>query len=76
MASTATKTLNIRISKEQYDEIDEIVKARHYTSKGEYVRQLLRESLDEYAAVLYNKAESDRDKHVPLKEYGKKKGLE
>ena len=76
MAAAATKTLNIRIPTEQYEEIEEIVKARHFTSKGEYVRQLLRESLDEYSALLHDKVEKDRSKYVPLREYGKKKGLE
>ncbi len=76
MAATATKTLNIRIPKMQYEEIEEIVKARHYTSKGEYIRELLRESVDEYAALLHEKAEKDKSIHVPLREYGKRKGLE
>jgi len=76
MAPTATKTLNIRIPTEQYEELEDMVKARHFTSKGEYVRQLLRESLDEYSALLHEKAERDRGKYVPLSEYGKKKGLE
>lgn len=72
MATSATKTLNIRIPKEQYDEIEEIVRARHYTSKGEYIRQLLRESIDEYAAVLHDKAQIEKDKYVPLNKYDKK----
>jgi len=76
MAPTATKTLNIRIPAEQYEELEEMVKARHFTSKGEYMRQLLRESLDEYSVMLHEKAERDRGKYVPLRDYGKRKGLE
>ena len=76
MTTTVTKTLNIRIPNEQYEELEEIVKARHYTSKAEYIRELLRQSLDEYTEFLHEKAERDEEKHIPLREYGKSRGLE
>ncbi len=76
MTTTATKTLNIRIPNEQYEELEEIIKARHYTSKAEYIRELLRKSLDEYTELLHKKAEKDKEKHITLKEYGKSRGLE
>ena len=74
MNTTVTKTLNLRIPVEQYEELEEIVKARHYTSKAEYIRELLRQALDEYTEFLHEKA--DREEHIPLREYGKSRGLE
>ncbi len=76
MTTTATKTLNIRIPKEQYEELEEIVKVRHYTSKAEYIRELLRHAMDEYTELLHEKVERDKEKHVPLEEYGRSRGLE
>ena len=76
MATTVTKTLNIRIPKEQYEELEEIVRVRHYTSKGEYIRELLRQALDDYTEFLHEKAERDKEKHISLKEYGNIRGLE
>jgi Arc/MetJ-type ribon-helix-helix transcriptional regulator len=76
MTTTATKTLNIRIPNEQYEELEEIVKVRHYTSKAEYIRELLRHAMDEYTGLLHEKADMDKEKHVPLEEYGKSRGLE
>ncbi len=76
MTTTATKTLNIRIPNEQYEELEEIVKARHYTSKAEYIRELLRNAMDEYIELLHEKVERDKEKHVALEEYGKSRELE
>ena len=76
MNTTVTKTLNLRIPVEQYEELEEIIKARHYTSKAEYIRELLRQALDEYTEVIYEKAERDRREHIPLGTYGKNRGLE
>jgi len=76
MATAVTTTLNIRIPREQYEELEEIVRVRHYTSKGEFIRELLRRYLDEYTEILHEKAERDRHLHVPLGEYGKSRGLE
>ena len=72
----ATKTLNIRIPEEQYMEMEELVNDRHYTSKAEFVRELLRGALDEYIKSMHKEVEEEREKYVPLREYGKKKGLE
>jgi len=72
----ATKTLNIRIPEEQYMEMEELVNDRHYTSKAEFVRELLRGALDEYIESVHREVEEEREKYVPLREYGKKQGLE
>ncbi len=76
MTTTATKTLNVRIPNEQYEELEEIVRVRHYTSKAEYIRELLRQALDDYTEFLHEKAEKDKEKHISLKEYGNSRGLE
>jgi len=75
-STMATKTLNIRIPEEQYEEMEEVVKARHYTSKGEFIRELLREALDEYIEQLHAGVEKERNKYMSLREYGKKEDLE
>ena len=72
----ATKTLNIRIPEEQYLEVEELVRDRHYTSKAELVRELLRGALDEYIESMHKEVDGEREKYVPLREYGKRKGLE
>ena len=72
----ATKTLNIRIPEEQYMEVEELVKDRHYTSKAEFVRELLRGALDEYIESMHREVEEEREEYIPLREYGKKEGLE
>ena len=75
MATGATVSLNLRIPREQYEELEELVRVRHYTSKGEFIRELLRRYLDEYTEHLHVKAERDRDLHVPLRDYGNSRGL-
>jgi len=74
--STKTKTLNVRITDGQYEELDELVDRGEYTSKAELIRELLREKFDEFSIYLHTKAETDREKHISLEEYGKKRGLE
>lgn len=76
MDTSATRTLNIRIPTEQYEELEEIVQARHYTSKAEYIRELLRNSLDEYANHISEKAARDRSRHISIDDYAKNQGLE
>jgi len=71
-----TKTLNIRIPEEQYMELEEIVKVRHYTSKAEFVRELLREATDEYIEFVHREANTEKERYTPLRDYGKSKGLE
>lgn len=71
-----TKTINIRIPEEQYVEMEEIVKIRHYTSKAEFVRELLRSALDEYIELIHKDVEREKSRYTPLREYGKKRGLE
>lgn len=73
MASSVT--LNVRIPSEQYEALEEIVRGRHYTSKAEFVRMLLREALDDYTEFLHEKAVRDRGKHVSLEDYGREAGL-
>ncbi len=74
--STKTKTLNVRITDGQYEELEEFVDRGEYTSKAEFIRELLREKFDDFSSYLHNKAEKDREKHISLQEYGKKRGLE
>jgi len=71
-----TVTLNIRLPRSQYEKLEEMVALGDYTSKGEYIRELLRRELDELADFLYQRAMRDRDKHISLEEYGRKWGLE
>ncbi|MCK4614944.1 MAG: ribbon-helix-helix protein, CopG family [Thermoplasmata archaeon] len=71
-----TKTLNVRITESQYSELEELVGRGEFTSKGEFIRELLREKFDEFASYLHVKAEKDRDKHISLEDYGKSRGLE
>lgn len=40
--TTKTKTLNVRVTESQYDELEELVERGEYTSKDEYIRELLR----------------------------------
>ena len=71
-----TRTLNIRVTEGQYDILDELVKRGEYTSKGEFIRELLREKFDDFSVYLHEKAKKDRTKHIPLEKYGKSRGLE
>ncbi|UCF07443.1 MAG: ribbon-helix-helix protein, CopG family [Thermoplasmata archaeon] len=70
-----SKTLNVRITETQYEELEELVERGDYTSKGEFIRELLRERFDDFSSYLHEKAERDRDKHISLEEYGKSRGL-
>ncbi|MFO8110114.1 MAG: ribbon-helix-helix domain-containing protein [Thermoplasmata archaeon] len=74
--ATKTKTLNVRITESQYDELEELVQRGEYTSKGEFIRDLLREKFDAFSVYIHEKAEKDREKHISLEEYGKTRGLE
>lgn len=76
ISMVTTKTLNVRITEAQYDELEELVERGEYTSKGEFIRELLRERFDDFSTYLHEKAERDRDKHIPLEDYGKSRGLE
>lgn len=71
-----TRTLNVRITETQYEELEELVERGEYTSKGEFIRELLREKFDDFSSYLHEKAERDRDKHISLEEYGRSRGLE
>jgi Arc/MetJ-type ribon-helix-helix transcriptional regulator len=71
-----TKTLNVRITEAQYEELEELVGRGDYTSKGEFIRELLREKFDDFSSYLHEKADRDRDRHISLNDYGKSRGLE
>ena len=71
-----TKTLNVRVTESQYDILDELVERGEYTSKGEFIRELLREKFDDFSVYLHEKAKKDRAKHISIEEYGKSRGLE
>ena len=71
-----TKTLNVKITETQYEELEALVERGEYTSKDEFIRELLREKFDDFISYLHEKAERDREKHIPLDVYGKSRGLE
>ncbi|MCK4247683.1 MAG: ribbon-helix-helix protein, CopG family [Methanomicrobia archaeon] len=73
---TKTRTLNVRITEKQYEELEDLIERGEYTSKGEFIRELLREKFDEFASYLHKKAEKDREIHIPLEKYGESRGLE
>ena len=70
---TAKKGLNVRITENQYEELEEFIERGEYTSK-EVIREL-REKFDSFISYLHEKAERDREKHIPLEVYGKSRGL-
>ncbi len=74
--ATKTKTITVRITEKQYEELEELVERGEYTSKDEFIRELLREKFDDFISYLYEKAERDREKHISLEAYGKSRGLE
>ena len=71
-----TKTLNVRITESQHEELDDLVERGDYTSKGEFIRELLREKFDDFSSYLHEKAARDRDRHISLEDYGRSRGLE
>jgi Arc/MetJ-type ribon-helix-helix transcriptional regulator len=71
-----TKTPHVKLIEKQYEELEELVERREYTSKDEFIEELLREKFDDFAFYLYERAEKDRGKHIPLEVYGKSRGLE
>lgn len=71
-----TRTITVRIAERQYEELEELVDRGEYASTDEFIGELLREKLDDFISYLHQKAERDREKHIPLKVYGKSRGLE
>jgi len=71
-----TVTLNVRIPRGQYEKLVALVERGEYTSKGEFIRELLRHEFDDFSEFLYEKASRDRAKHVLLEDYGRERGLE
>ena len=47
-----------------------------YMSKGEFIRELLREKFDDFSSYLHEKAKKDKNEHISLEEYGRSRGLE
>ena len=76
MSMVTTKTLNVRIPESIYEELNALVERGDYMSKGEFVREILREKFDDFSSYLHEKAEKDRDKHISLEDYGRSRGLE
>jgi len=74
--SSQTVTLNVRIPKGQYEKLEALVERGEYTSKGEFIREILRQEFDDFSNYLHEKARRDRGKHISLEEYGKLRGLE
>ena len=73
---TKTKILNVRVTEGQFEELEAFIGRGEYTSKGEFIRELLREKFDDFSSYLHEKAEKDRHKHISLEEYGESRGLE
>ncbi|MEA1993971.1 MAG: ribbon-helix-helix domain-containing protein [Euryarchaeota archaeon] len=71
-----TMILNVRITEKQYDELENLIERGEYTSKAEFIREILREKFDEFSLYLHKKAEKDRKSHIPLEKYGRSRGLE
>jgi Arc/MetJ-type ribon-helix-helix transcriptional regulator len=71
-----TKTPHVKMTEKQYEELEELVERGEYTSKDEFIEELLRERFDDFTFYLYERAEKDREKHIPLEVYGKSKRLE
>lgn len=74
--ATKTRTLTVRITERQYEELEELIDRGEYASTDEFIRELLREKFDDFNSYLHQKAKRDREKHVPLEVYGKSRGLE
>jgi len=74
--ATRTRTLNLRITEGQYEAIEELVESGEYTSKSEFIRELIRQSIDDFADYIREKSIRDRDKHISLEEYIESRGLE
>lgn len=73
---TRTMTLNVRITKCQYEMLESLIERGQYTSKSEFIREILRKELDDFSIYLREKARRDREKHIDLDEFGKEWGLE
>jgi Arc/MetJ-type ribon-helix-helix transcriptional regulator len=71
-----TKIVNVRLTENQYVELENLVERGEYLSKSEFIRELIREKLDNFSIYLHEKAEKDKNKHISLEEYGKSRGLE
>lgn len=54
-----TRTLNVRIPEVQYQMLESLVGHGQYTSISEFIRQMLRRELDDYAAFLHNRKHRD-----------------
>jgi Arc/MetJ-type ribon-helix-helix transcriptional regulator len=74
--ATKIRTLTVRITERQYEELEELVDRGEYASTDEFIRELLREKFDDFISYIHQKAERDREKHIPLEVYGKSRGLE
>jgi len=71
-----TRTLSVKITERQFEELEELVERGEYASKDEFIRELLRQEFDDFTFYLHEKAERDREKHISLEAYGKSRGLE
>ncbi len=71
-----TRTLTVKITERQYEELEELVERGEYSSKDEFIRELLRHKFDDFILYVKKKAERDREKHISLETYGKSRELE
>ena len=71
-----TKTPHVKLIEKQYEELEELVERGEYTSKDEFIEELLREKFDDFTFYLHERAEKEREKYIPLEVYGKSRRLE
>jgi len=50
-----TKIINVRLTENQYEELENLVERGEYSSKSEFVRELICEKLD-YFSIYYSKS--------------------
>ncbi|MFO7792754.1 MAG: hypothetical protein R6W73_07230 [Candidatus Saliniplasma sp.] len=50
--------------------MEELLERRDFTSKAEFIREIIRERVDDFSRFLHEIAEKDRDKHISIEEYG------
>lgn len=53
--ASRTKTLKVKITERQYEELEELVERGEYTSKDEFIRELLRQEFDNLTFYLHER---------------------
>ncbi|MGD2248213.1 MAG: hypothetical protein PVF58_07375 [Candidatus Methanofastidiosia archaeon] len=83
MTKTITVTVDVpdwvdevKLKEKIYEELEQLVERGEYTSIDECIKEMLQEKFDNFILYLHKKAEREKEKHIPLEEYGKSRGLE